>query len=270
MAKVYRVVKIKDIQTTYHMRTKLDEDWALHLGALYEANADPPPPKVRELPNGKYEMIQGRHRVTAADLTGRTELRVEVLNCNAKTALKIAFRDSIDPKVSLQLRKKDIVHSIAMMLEKGLTRVQVLKELEDKFPASVAKRYYTDARSNLTKRQVGAAINYRKEYPDIDLTDLAKKFKVRPTTLLKALDKENPDRPPGIPELKGGLTQSARKFTKRVRDTLERLRMSYSEGQITESQLSDCIKHTLNLADQVQKSCLEEKGRVSSLLLRGE
>lgn len=259
---------LNKLKITFFMRTKLDEDWVLHLALLLEEGEKLRPIEVRAADaGGFYEVIHGRHRIAAHELAHLDKIPATIKKISARKAVIKSFEESVDTKAPLPLKKRDIVHSIITMYDKGMGYGDVMKSLRKKWSYPVCKKYLTEAQSNMRKRRITQAMDFYRENPDDDLGEIAKKFNLRPAALLKEWERGN-EKPMGFPEAKGVLTNKQRSLVRSIRNTLSRVRMAFTEGEATEGQVRDLMNHTIYLQEELEKVVLDEKARVSSAVLQ--
>jgi len=256
------------LRITFFMRTKLDEDWVLHLALLIEEGQKIKPIEVRQADkDGSYEVIHGRHRIAAYELARVSKIPATIRRVAVSKVVRTAFEESVDTKAPLPLKKRDVIHSIVAMYDSGMTYGEVMQSLRKKWTYAVCKKYITDAQSNMNKRKLSQALSYYAENPDSSLPDIAKQFDLRLPTLIRAWDKNNAV-PIGFPETKAVMTRAQRSLVRYIRNHLSRMRIAFTENEATQNQIEDVMDHAIYLVEDLNKVVLDEKARVASALMQ--
>jgi hypothetical protein len=147
-------VSIDELQETFDVRKKLDENRIMHFGMLYEAKGEIPPIWI----TSNMEVVDGRHRIAGAKLAGvktvpciiiegkdRAELIVEALKANMGGALPPT--------------KDDFIVSFTQMIEAGMSRTRIIELMADKLPRSVTRKIVHDVQAMVYKRAVQRAFD---------------------------------------------------------------------------------------------------------------
>jgi len=252
-------VPLDKLITKFYVRTRLDQDWVLHLALLYEAGEKIDPLEVRKVGNS-FEIISGRNRSMAMNLAGIKMANCVVLEqCSDVKAQSIAFQSNIVGLGPLPLKKKDIVFSLSNMFDSGMRWAQI----EALMPWSKAtrSRYMRDAKSNVKKRQVSRAVEYLKQRKQSTIESAARKFKIKVEDIVSASQKAK-NTPIGFPELKGSMTTQTRRIQRFIANSSCRLREALEEQEATVSQVEDFLDHASTVCEILIKTIKEEKFRL--------
>jgi len=253
-------IPIADLKTLFFMRDHLDQDWVLHLALLYESGVKIKPIEVRRNGAG-FEVFDGRSRLSAQDLLGRYRVWCEVYDLTEKEALCRALTNNMDTNAPLQMKKKDIVHSVVLLLDNGLNTVEIRGHLP--FNSKACSRYLKDAAALRFNRKLSRALSMMEN--GVKLREASRAVDIEPEKVAKAL-KTMREKVAGLPQVKGTLTKNFRAWGQALCSRFRRLREAFECGECTEKQLEDVFIHTFTLIDKLTGRVKEEHRRFLALV----
>lgn len=267
MAPRTAIVPLIDLKETFFVRRVLNEDQVLQLAMLYEAGEELPPLTVtRDL-----QIVDGRHRKAALELSGRKEAKVHFTDEDDKgklllAALKANLGGSLPPS------RADIMLTLEGMLSAGLSMIQIQRSLP--FPASVSRRYLSDVQSKLSKRRMakalesvatGATLAQAATEQGVELKDLQELVTGR-RRKKKLLG------PEGLNSLKASVTKRYRSQSQVNAKMMEQLLRSLEDGELTAPALFEILDHMqkaaarqVSAADDWRRRVVEALARISSV-----
>lgn len=243
---------ISDIKVDFYVRQSLSEEHVLALGMLFEANEQLPPIIVNE----EYQVIDGRHRLKAADMVGRTHIHCEIRRGLERgeqilTALTENMGGSLPPKPA------DIRLAIQNMLNAGMKPLSIRKGLP--LPPSVATRYISDAQSAMSKQRITAAIEAVTEF-EMSVKDAAEKFNIDVEELRVAIrgkKKKTNDDALGLPKIKSALSSRYRSCSQHNAKMFDRLMNAFMDGECSEKIINETF-------DITEKMIMSQASNVNS------
>lgn len=179
MATKGTLIKIKDIEITFFVRTSLNPDHVEYLKGLYDAEESVEPILVEKLPaNGseiqKYKLIEGRHRIEASKKAGYTSIRAEFGKYKDDTdrilnAVLANIGGALPPTMM------DYEHSIELLMNQKMTKKEIVEVFP--LPPQLTSRIYKRVQDSIYRRTKRAAVEAIIK-GDITLKAAAEKFKV--------------------------------------------------------------------------------------------
>jgi len=108
-------------------RSEVDEEYLKLLMKSLEEDGQLHPITVRLLPDGKYEIIDGLHRVEAAKRLGWKDIEANIITIDDLEAKFLALKANLVRRNLEPIQEGEIIHRI--MVKHGLTEKQVAKKL---------------------------------------------------------------------------------------------------------------------------------------------
>ena len=222
-------VKIPDLQVDTFVRYGIDQDYIFHLGQLFEADTQVEPILVTK----SMRVIDGRCRIEAASLAGKTEIDAYVVDDMPRkdmlaTALSANLGGSRAPT------KKDIIVAIEAMLNAGASDKWVRESIP--LPRRATDLYLIEARASITTRNLALA---RHAISDEGLTveEAATRFKVTVDRLKTAISgRRSKSRMDRVSTMMGSVTRRNKSDGTRNGFLFKSVIESFNEGDITKEQ----------------------------------
>jgi hypothetical protein len=245
MSKV-QIVKRSDLKTTFFVRQKLDEDYVIQLGELYEAGVDIPPIQVVQ---GTMEVLDGRHRLRAHDLLERDVVPVVfVPDASRADLLCEAFKSNYGgPRPP---SRDDIEFTIEQLLAEGMGLARLAEKLP--FPKSLVRRYISNVQSNLRKRKVSQATAAIVD-GNMTVAKAAEKFGVEVDDLKDVISGKRKKRV-GVGDLKGNVTSRMRGTSLKNMSVIRKAFDAYDDGTMSEKNVRQLLAHIAAAIKQMEKS----------------
>lgn len=108
-------------------RTKIDEEYIGTLMKSFSEDGQLHPITVRPLPDGRYEVIDGIHRIEAAKRLGWRDIEANVLSVDELEAKLLALKANLIRRNLEPVEEGEVVYRI--MVKHGLTERQVAEKL---------------------------------------------------------------------------------------------------------------------------------------------
>jgi hypothetical protein len=179
-------ILIANIKNLFDVRKKLDDDHVMFLGSLIEGGEVLTPIEVVQIGPNDYAYIDGRHRGAAYDLMGHTKIEAYVTPYQEEDklvyyakAMKANWGGSKPPT------KGDIEFTILQVMNNGVNSIKQVKELFPYIPATVVRRYMTDATSTMRKKRIAGALADISNGAKLD--EAAQKHKVDPEIIRQTI-----------------------------------------------------------------------------------
>jgi len=250
-------IAVSQIETKVNVRYRLRPERVVYLTNLYRHGADIELIEVRSNGNGRFEVVRGRHRFAAVQAAGFEMCEVRLIKCSAKKAAYHAVEDNTDP-THLPYDDNEIPLNINVLLEVGYYKPEI-RRLFKHIPDQLMTKYFDRATTIKYQKKVRKAVECCKENAKVDRQIIAKRFGVRLSSLLKALDGET--KPLGLPEIKGDMTKRFGSLSSFLCNQSARLRQGLQEGEVTEGQLRDVSNHIQDRLKHLSLRLNEEHGR---------
>ena len=144
-------IKLKDIMVDAYVREKTDPEYVFHLATLYEAGVVVSPIEVTR----SLHLIEGRHRVEAANLAGLEEIDAVVYpDMPLKERLAMAMTANLGGKRAPT--KADILVGIEAMIKAGASERYIRDQIV-MLPKSVLDKYFGEVRGAIQRQKVAQA-----------------------------------------------------------------------------------------------------------------
>ena len=251
------MVALKDLQVNLFVRKVLHQEHVLYLAELIENGVKLPPIKVAWL-DGKLVVIDGRHRIEAHDVLGRTEIEVTIVEVVGETDLIAeAYRANVGG--ALPPSPQDTEHTVMLLLERGETTKKRIGELLG-LPSGMARRYVTEVQSKLARSKIQRAVA---AVTDGGLTvgKAAEQYDVDPEKLKETLSGSRRKHRQGIADTQRALTQLYRSVSQKNASALRRMVEKFDDGDVTEKQMTGIFDHIEKLQKQSARAVTEWRKR---------
>jgi RNA polymerase-interacting CarD/CdnL/TRCF family regulator len=255
MATKGTLVKIKDIEINFFVRIALNADHVEYFRSLYDSEEAVEPILLEKLENGKFGLIEGRHRIEGSKKAGYTSIRAEFGK----------FKDQKDRILNAVLANiggalpptmADYEYSIELLMNEKMTKKEVMENfpLPPQLTSKLWKRVQ-DAIYRRTKRAAVEAIIRG----DITLKQAAEKFRVSEADLKFAL-KNKAKQDTDIDTILKALENSTRSLSQNWAQKAKMCIEKYQQGDFHKNDLArlskrikESSKKVFNTAEEVIK-----------------
>lgn len=244
------LLPIAKLHTSFFVRTELNQDYVLQLGELLEAGVVLPP--CLASPDGDgYDLVDGRHRVAAYDLLGKTEVPCDVKNFANETD-KIAAAFAANLGGPLPPTRADMDYTIGLLIKNGLREKQIVKLLPQ-LPPSLVRRYVYNVQSKDAKRRMTEAVQAVAN-GETNAKDAAERFDVDYESLRAKLSGARKRAKMEMSEIKGTMTSRHKSVSLKNANELKRLLAAYEDGEVLSKQVEDVFGHIRHLLRHMGKT----------------
>lgn len=250
-------VALKDLKLNLFVRQALNQDHALFLAELVENGVRLPPIKITR----ERVVIDGRHRIEAHELNGRTEIVAEIVEIDDETDL-IAEAYKANIGGSLPPTPQDTEHTIMLLLERG----EPMKRIGDLLglPAGMARNYINSVKSKASRQKLMKAAASITE-GGLTVAKAAEQYEVDPDKLKEILSGHKRKHSQGVSEIQRGLTRTYKSLSSRNAALIRGLLEKYEDGDVTERQVRDIFTHIEQLQKRSTRSVSDWKKRYESV-----
>ncbi len=231
------VVPLAELKEDFYVRQLLNENHAIMLGCLLEDGVELPPILITP----DYQVIDGRHRIVAHDMIGRTEIKAKIIDDKDKVSL-IAMAYNANTGGALPPTKEDTEHTIRLMLEQGVGEKKIKKMLN--VPTSLGRKWIDNVKSKLNRQKMMAALDAISE-GGLTAKQATDKYNVPLDKLKEALSgrRKKKGKEDGVSNLKKELTQRFRSISQQNAATLRKLLQKVEDADISPKQADEIIAH---------------------------
>lgn len=233
-------VPLSQLKTNLFVRVRLDDDRILEFAEMLDQL---PPIQITK----DFEVIDGRHRIEAHDLAGKTEIRAEI----------IEVKDRIDHIVRAYTAnvggakpptKEDHELTIRMLLEQKVSRKKIREILP--LPATLSMQFVDNVQSRINRQKLRDAMNAISE-DGLTLDEAAEKFGVDVKKLKEAISgRKGKEEPNFIEDTKRQLSNNFRSFNQKNAALLKQLWKLLDDGDITPKQAREILDLIKKLQNQ--------------------
>lgn len=228
-------VRLTELKTNLFVRSALNQDHALLLAELLENGTDLPPIKI----TCDNVVIDGRHRIEAADLNKLTEIRAEVVEAVDESDV-IAMAYQANCGGSLPPTTQDTEHTVKLLLDRGETIKRIAELLA--LPPGMARKYINEVKSKVTRAKLARAADAITE-GGLTVAKAAEEYDVDPNKLKEVLSGHRRKNRQGIAEVHRTLTKQQKSASSRTAALLKRVIEQYEDGDVTEHQVREIFMH---------------------------
>ncbi len=241
MNKKMVTVLLKDLQKNLFVRQALNQEHALYLGELLENGVKLPPIRITR----EGIVIDGRHRIEAYELNGRTEIEAEVVEVRSENEM-IAEAYKANIGGSLPPTQQDTEHTILLLLERNETIKEIARLLA--LPPSLTRKYVGNVKSKAMRQKLMKAAAAVTD-GGLTVPKAAEQYEVE-VDKLRAFISPGPRSPKnGISDIMRNLTKTHRSLSQKNAAQIRSLLEKYEDGDVTIKQVRDIFAHI----DQLQK-----------------
>jgi len=246
-------VQITDLKINHFVRKELNQDRVLFFAELIESGEELNPIEIT--PNN--EVIDGRHRVEAHAFFDRESVRAKVVRVSGQKDL-IARAYKSNSKGSLPPSRQDTEHTVALLV--GLN--ETAKNIADLLgiPAKIARQYAREVRAKIQRFNMQKAVKAVTE-GGLTVQESAEAHKVDLKKLQEHLDGKRRPAKYGIPDVKSASTRSYKSIASKNASILRKLFDKYEDGDVTEAQVLEIIKHLEGLQKKQARSMADWRKR---------
>lgn len=234
---------IKDLSAEFYVRKQLDTEWAIQLGELIESGVELDPIFITR--DGK--VIDGRHRIEAHELAGKTEIRCKIVDADNDIEL-VVFAMKCNMGGSLPPNKADIEHTICELLNRGVPKKKI-EEVFDILPGRLVRKYLGEVESRLLRAKLAKAATAVVE-GGLTLAKSAEQYQVKEGDLRAMLGSKAKRKKNGVGELRRELTSRFRSSGAKTAFALRKMIELYQDGDVSHRQVLDLFDHLDSLTRQ--------------------
>jgi hypothetical protein len=252
------MVLLSELSEDFYVRQQLDEEHALFLAGLIEDGVNLPPITI----TADYQVIDGRHRITAHDLLGLDKIKAEMIETADKVEL-IATAYRCNTGGALPPTKEDTEHTIRLLLENRVSKTKIRELLE--LPSSLGRKWVDNVQSKMNRQKTMAAMDAITD-GGLNARQAADKYGVPLEKLKEALSgRKKKSKTDGISGMKRDLTQRYRSVGVQNGGTLGRLLKLVEDGDVSPKQAKVIIAHLERLQAQSAGKVGEWRKRFEAL-----
>ncbi len=245
---------IRELKTTFFVRRSLDEEHALRLAELLENGTELPP--ILITPTG--EVIDGRHRMEAHELTNRKEIRCRIVNVQEVSAI-IAMGYKANTGGSLPPKKEDTEHTIELLLLRKVPKRRIAELLE--LPMGLASKYVNQVEFRLSQARLRQALRDVSDGVTVEVA--AKKNDVEVKALRQAISGRT-RKISTITELKKLATSQFRSNGANVRSLLKKAEEEFNDGNLSAKELNTLITYIEKALTRSRRLVDDWKNRITA------
>lgn len=255
-ARTIKKIPIVLIDEDFYVRTARNDDRVYMFAEVYDAGGQVPPLKVAEK-NGRYRLIDGRHRLAGLDLCGLKEAECEVLNGLGEVE-QIVLAINANMNTALPPTRSDLDHCIQMLLARGLSANRIADQIPA-LPRAMVRKYADNIKSKLFKQRLTQAMDAI-AHSNVTVQQAAEQFHVDEETLRAKLSGAK-RRAKGVTEFKGVISTRFRSLSLSNTALVKKLIEDYRDGEITEDVLAQVLGHIDNSIRHMVKTFSDWKRR---------
>jgi ParB-like chromosome segregation protein Spo0J len=258
-----RVVKLAELETNKFVRKELDQDHIMYLAELVANGVEMKDPiEVTPTPEGKLEIVDGRHRKEAYELNDRTEGKVRVIEFDSVSEM-IAYAYRANTGGSKPPTPADTEHTITQLIEQGETHKYVSELLG--LPTGMVRRYVKDIQSKLNRTKLARAAESVTE-GGLTMAKAAEQHDVPPDKLKEVLSgHRRKNNRLGIADVHRGLTSQYKSHSQKQAAALKKLLEKFEDGDVSKKQLEEIFAHIEKLQKAATRSVSDWKQRFVAL-----
>jgi transposase-like protein len=245
------VVPIAELREDFYVRQLLNENHAIMLGCLLEDGVELPPILITP----DYQVIDGRHRISAHDMIGRTEIRAQIIDDTNKVNL-IAMAYNANTGGALPPTKEDTEHTIRLLLGQNVSEKKIKEMLE--VPNSLSRKWIDNVKSKINRKKLMTALDAISE-GGLTAKQAADKYGIPPNKLKEALSgrRKKKYEEDAVSAMKKELSKRFSSFNQQTAHMLGKLLKLVEDADVTPKQANDIIndleKKQANSARNVAK-----------------
>jgi DNA-binding transcriptional MerR regulator len=251
-----KTIALKDLKTNLFVRSRLDQDWAIHLGELLDAGEKLKPIEI----NQENVVIDGRHRIEAHELNNLTEIEYTVTHTKDENDLIArAYRANLGG--SLPPRAEDTEHTIRLLLQ----REEPIKTIAEMLglPPSITRRYAAIVRSKDERAKVHRAVMAVTE-GGLNAAQAAEQHGADVEKVREALGGKSKKHKRGIEEMQRALTQQFKSNSQKIAALMRSVFEKYEDGDVSARHVGDIIDHIDNLLKRSNRNLADWKKRFAA------
>lgn len=243
------ILNIGDIREEFFVRAKLNEDHALYLAELIEANIKLPPIEVAYLEdNDRPVLVDGRHRLHAyGTVLDRKSIPAIVVKGTKEELILRAMRANTGG--ALSTGGADINLVIKQLLGMGVSKVKIVQQMSTPhlpFTPSLIRRHLETVGQQMTRDKLVAAQHAVVE--GMTTVEAARKFDVPLARLQTVLGgSRSKKKKAQIQDLAQQITKSAFARSKIINNTLNKALDMFDDGELRASQVEKLLEQVEGL-----------------------
>jgi len=250
-----RELELAAIKETFVVRIALDSDRVNYLKSLKDSGIELDPVLVSEEEDGSFELIDGRHRKAAYQLSGSTTIRCQVKKYDSLTekivvALKCNVHGPLPPK------EADLSHVMQLLLAAGESRRSIIEMISFQvgFPPRLIKKHLDWVQANLQKSLLRKAHNTVVN-DGKTVHEAAAEYGISVETLKKHLQEKNGDEEGAINfnQLQSHIRQNCNRLNHVLGSNLSRIARDLKDGVINEREAMTMIAYVEQLVENFNR-----------------
>ena len=253
-------VNISEITTDIYVRKELNEDRIYYWAEKFENDPDSVEPI--EIAQDKTT-TDGRHRLAAADLVGRTTIKSIIVPVKNKAEqLARAFLANVTDG-PLPPSKADIVMTIKQMIDQKMSQKDISAVISKSYPLASVKKFYDEARHGIYRDKLSAA---KRDVHESICTPVqaAEKYGVELDTLKKELGGKKTKGKVNAAELKKLLSTQFRSQGQKMSKILRNAQDTYDSGDMTKPQMVEVFDYFADYLKRQQKNLNDQRARFNT------
>lgn len=268
--KKLQTVKLADIETNLFVRRMLNDDRVLFFADLIENKVELPPMQVASCVDGKWPLVDGRHRKAAYDFHDIEEVVVEIIEVTDDIDLLTkAFAANIGG--AQPPTREDIEHVISECFKRGVgeKRLPVILGM----PAGMIRDSISRVKARAKRQKLNQAISLVAE-DNLRVAEAAQKIGIDEEELRMSLTSRRKRDRKQNREVKRSLTQRYRNLGRTNTAMIEKMLNKFDDGDIIAKDVVDILDHVSHLQDRHSKNLADNKARflakVNGVLSKGK
>jgi ParB-like chromosome segregation protein Spo0J len=228
--------QIKDLKQDIYVRQTLNQERVVQLAELIESGVELNP--IQIAPDGR--VIDGRHRIEAHELVGRTEISCEIVEVADDLQL-ISMAYKANAGGALPPTRSDTEHVVMLLLSRRATHKSIGEALG--LTPSLARKYIASVKARMERAKLRSAAAAVAE-GNLTVAQAAAQFDVD-LQALKLHIGGNKKRKKTVANFLAELTQLHRSAGSKLGKTMKRVLEMYEDGELTAKQAIEVIEKLL-------------------------
>ena len=223
-------IEIDSLTIPFYVRKKLDQDHVMYLAELIEGGVIVDPIQVTAADDGKFAILDGRHRIEAHKLLDRKHIQARVMPPmkNVVEEISAAFKANIGG--ALPPSREDVEHTVSLLCAQGVSTREIAHLLP--IPPSLARKYVNMVSSRALRARMRQAMEAVTD-GDLTIPESAKKFDIDTETLRKNLGGRKKKGQLRLSEAVNVIRRQFRSFSQRNAAMFKRLFDDYEDGEVS-------------------------------------
>lgn len=250
---------IEDISQDLFVREKLDDDRVWYWVERFQ-NAPESVHPIEITQDGS--LTDGRHRIAAAELCDRTEIRAYIYPVKNKgEQIKRAFLSNVSPDSPKPPTKADAILTIKQMIGQHMKKNEIIDTMAKMFPVSTSKGLYDEARHAIYRDNLRDA---KRSVLDDGNTIIvaATTFGIDPDKLREELGGKKKKKDVMTPgEFNRDLSSHYRSHGQKVRTIFTKVDKLYNDGELSKANVIEIYEYAIKSARQKLRDLTDKAKR---------